>query len=338
VDVIEVDNGPLQFSILPTRGMGIWKGNYQGMRLGWDAPVHGPVHPALVRLEERGGLGWLAGFNEWICRCGLGNNGPPGLDQGRQLTLHGRIANQPAHFVGVRVEEGPPYTLTVVGRVQEACLFGGYLHLTSSVSTTPGSNRLKIRDIVENRSVAAAEMQLLYHCNFGPPLLGEKSRVAVPARKIAPRDSWAAERFGLFDSYDAPTPGMREIVNYYEPWGDKGGRSLAVLHAADQRSACAVRFETATLPWLTVWKYLDAPSAGYVTGLEPGTGFPNFKAVEREQGRVVKLQPGEMWETTLEFEMQMTREGVENLLREVAQVQGPEPPQLLTKPNPVWGG
>ena len=28
VDVIEVHNGALSFSILPTRGMGIWKGQY----------------------------------------------------------------------------------------------------------------------------------------------------------------------------------------------------------------------------------------------------------------------------------------------------------------------
>ena len=36
VDLIEVDNGALAFSIVPTRGMGLWKGRYQGLDLGWD--------------------------------------------------------------------------------------------------------------------------------------------------------------------------------------------------------------------------------------------------------------------------------------------------------------
>src|SRR5262245_43772063 len=59
VDVIEMHNGALAFTVVPTRGMGIWKGNYRGLALGWDSPVRGPVHPKHVNLLERGGLGWL---------------------------------------------------------------------------------------------------------------------------------------------------------------------------------------------------------------------------------------------------------------------------------------
>src|SRR3954453_17374868 len=60
VDLIEVDNGALSFSVIPTRGMGIWKGLYQGDRLGWESPVRdGPVNPAFVNLMNGGGLGWL---------------------------------------------------------------------------------------------------------------------------------------------------------------------------------------------------------------------------------------------------------------------------------------
>src|SRR5437870_5014081 len=80
VDVIEVHNGALGFTIVPTRGMGIWKGNYRGLALGWDSPVRGPVHPKFVNLLDRGGLGWLNGFDEWIVRCGLDSNGAPGDD------------------------------------------------------------------------------------------------------------------------------------------------------------------------------------------------------------------------------------------------------------------
>ncbi|MCA9014862.1 MAG: DUF4432 family protein, partial [Planctomycetaceae bacterium] len=38
VDLIEVNNGALQLSILPTRGMGVWKGNCQGIPLEWQSP------------------------------------------------------------------------------------------------------------------------------------------------------------------------------------------------------------------------------------------------------------------------------------------------------------
>ena len=78
VDLIVVDNGALRFSIVPTRGMGLWQGWYEGARLGWDSPVtDGPVHPSLVNLAAAGGLGWLDGFDELLARCGLENNGAP---------------------------------------------------------------------------------------------------------------------------------------------------------------------------------------------------------------------------------------------------------------------
>ena len=108
IDLIEVHNGALSFSILPTRGMGLWHGDYHGLALGWRAPIEGPVHPKYVNVADRGGLGWLAGFDELLCRCGLASNGPPGGDDGTPLTLHGRIANLPAQTVEVRVNLDPP--------------------------------------------------------------------------------------------------------------------------------------------------------------------------------------------------------------------------------------
>ena len=82
VEVVEVNNGALSFTILPTRGMGLWKGRYKNLDLGWSSPVIGPVHPKFVELSARGGLGWLTGFDEWLCRCGMAWNGPPGDDGG----------------------------------------------------------------------------------------------------------------------------------------------------------------------------------------------------------------------------------------------------------------
>src|SRR5262249_46830602 len=108
IDLIEVHNGALSFAVLPTRGMGLLRGEYRRNFLGWRSPVLGPVHPKFVNLADRGGLGWLAGFDELLCRCGLASNAGPGDDvvtdaAGRTtktpLTLHGRVANIPAHHV-----------------------------------------------------------------------------------------------------------------------------------------------------------------------------------------------------------------------------------------------
>ncbi len=226
LDLIEVHNGALSFSILPTRGMGLWRGDYRGNSLGWRAPIEGPVHPKYVQLGDRGGIGWLAGFDELVCRCGLSSNGPPGEDSytdavGRAhrtpLTLHGRIANLPAQAVELRISLDPPFELSVTGEVEESALFCPQLRLNTTYTTVPGSNRLVIHDIVTNRSARPAEMQMLYHCNLGPPFLEAGSRVLAPLREMAPRDARAAEGIDTYDTYAGPTVGFAEQVYLLRP-------------------------------------------------------------------------------------------------------------------------
>jgi hypothetical protein len=77
VDIIEVDNRALKFTVVPTRGLSVWSARAGDLRLGWDSPVKEIVHPQFVELSEHGGHGWLNGFGEWISRCGLESMGPP---------------------------------------------------------------------------------------------------------------------------------------------------------------------------------------------------------------------------------------------------------------------
>ena len=98
VDLVEIDNGRLRVAVVPTRGMGLWKAWHGDWEIGWQSPVKGPVHPAFVPLWEPSGIGWINGFDELLCRCGLESNGAPEFDdQGRlKYPLHGKIANVPA--------------------------------------------------------------------------------------------------------------------------------------------------------------------------------------------------------------------------------------------------
>ena len=324
VDLVEVHNGALSFSVLPTRGMGLWRGDYHGLSVGWRSPVNGPVHPKHVNLADRGGLGWLAGFDELLCRCGLASNGPPG-DDGKgglaQLTLHGRIANQPAEAVEVSVSLDPPYELSVRGEVEEGALFCPHLRLTTTYVTAPGSNRLVIHDVVENRSAQGAEMQMLYHCNLGPPFLEAGSRVLAPIREMAPQTPRAAEGIGAYETCGGPTAGFAEQVYLYDLLADARGQTLSVLVNAAQDRAVAVRFNRNDLPCFTVWKNTGALADGYVAGLEPATNYPNFKAFERQQGRVRLLPPGGRWESRWSLEVADTAASVSSLLTEVARLQ-----------------
>jgi hypothetical protein len=343
IDLIDIHNGALSFAVLPTRGMGLWRGEYRGNFLGWRSPVLGPVHPRHVHPGDHGGLGWLTGFDEWMCRCGLAANGPPGEDvytdrSGRQrrdlLTLHGRLANLPAHFVEVRVQLDPPFELSVIGQVEETGMFFPHLCLTAKVTTVPGSNRLVVHDVVENRSAEPAEMELLYHCNLGPPFLEGGSRVVVPIREMTPLTARAAEGIDTFDTYAGPAAGFAEQVYCYDVLADGAGRTLALLYNRTADRGLALRFNRQELPCFTVWRNTAAVEDGYVTGLEPGTNYPNFKSFERQQGRVRVLPPGGRFECTWSMEVLDSAGAVAGVLAEVVTLQAHAPATIHRTPQP----
>ena len=345
VDIIEVSNGPLAFVVVPTRGMGIWRGSYEDCALGWDAPVNGPVNPMFVNALERGGLGWLQGFDEWIVRCGLASNGAPGRDvvldnNGNpaevDLTLHGKIANTPAHRVEVRVTPGEPAEIAVIGVVDESMLFCPQFQLRTTISTSPGSNALTVFDEVTNMQAVDAELELLYHCNFGPPFLEQGAQLVAPAREIAPRDARAADGIGSYDTYAGPTPGYVEQVYWYDLNTDGQGNTLAMLRNAAGDKGAVLRYHKEQLPWFTQWKNTAAASDGYVTGLEPGTNLPNLKTFEREKGRVVTLPPGGTYESRLVAEVCSGRDAVSAVEAEIAAIQGGNEPTVHALPVPVW--
>jgi galactose mutarotase-like enzyme len=274
--------------------------------------VVGPVHPAWVRPSDRGGIGWLDGFDEWLCRCGLISNGPPGEDQWTDergqsrretLTLHGPIANTPAHRLELTIDPQPPHALSLTGVVDEGGFFRQRLRLTVTYRTEPGSSRLSIHDTVENLGGSPAQMQMLYHCNFGPPLLGPGSRFAVAAREVAPLTARAAEGIDQYDTYLPPTAGYAEQNYAFLPATLPDGQAAALLHPAAADRGVLIRWHPDELPCFTVWKNTMSEAEGYVTGLEPATNFPNFRAFERERGRVRLLQPGERWQARWSIEL-----------------------------------
>jgi hypothetical protein len=307
--------------------------------------VRGPVHPQFVNLADRGGLGWLQGFDELIVRCGLESNGAPctdlvpnnnGVPVETALPLHGRIANLPACQVQVEVGAGRAPELAVSGLVEESALFTPGLRLATRISTRAGSNALTIADEVTNLRAVPAEMELLYHCNLGGPFLEAGARLVAPAREVAPRDRRAAEGMDGYATCLGPTAGYTEQVYYYDLHADRGGRTLAMLRNAAGDRGVVFRFSRKELPGLAHWKNTAAESDGYVTGIEPATNFPNARPFERKQGRVVRLAPGASHRATVTMEVLDSAAAVRAVERAAAELAGGRAPEVHKQPRPGW--
>ena len=337
VDVIEVDNGMLKFIVLPQRGMGIWKAWLGGIELGWKSPIKGPVHPHFVPVYDPAGLGWLAGFDELLCRCGLESNGAPEFDERGVLKypLHGKIANLPAHWVEVAID-GDSGEISIAGAVDESRLHFQKLRLTSTITTKVGEAGLLIHDEVSNLSESPGEFQMLYHINFGAPLLEAGAKVVVPVKMLVPRNERAAEGVQHWDSYPAAEAGFKEQVYFVEPACGQDGETQALLKNASGTRGISMSFNTRQLPCFTVWKNTASVADGYVTGLEPGTNFPNPRSYEKAQQRVVVLEPGESRSFDVRIEVHTDAAQVERVEMAIAKLQSGSEPRFCDQPQPGW--
>ena len=109
------------------------------------------------------------------------------------LTLHGKISNIPASEVMVTVDRQAPYTIRVRGRVDERVFFGPKLELWTEISTVPGSGKFTISDTLTNRGSEPQEFMLIYHANYGSPLLEQGARLVAAAERVAPFNEHAAK-------------------------------------------------------------------------------------------------------------------------------------------------
>jgi galactose mutarotase-like enzyme len=337
VDAIEIDNGRFRFVVVPTRGMGLWKGWLGETQIGWQSPVKGPVHPQFVPLSEPTGLGWLEGFDELMCRCGLESNGAPDLEQNGvyKYPLHGRIANRPAHQLEL-TGDSDKGEMSLTGVVDETRFLFQKLRLKATFTTKINQSGLRITDEVTNMSGNPAELQMLYHVNFGPPILDPGAKVVAPVKALVPRDARAAEGVKTWDSYPNEQAGFSEQVYFFELLSDSEGATQVLLKNAHATAGVSLRYSTRQLPYFTLWKNTPLAADGYVTGLEPGTNFPNPRSFEAEQKRVVQLKPGQ----TVKFEVDLDIHGdaaaVSSAEQAVARLQGGSPPKVFATPQAGW--
>jgi hypothetical protein len=334
VEILVINNGELEITLIPTRGMGIFQVKRNGKRiLGWDSPVKEIVNPAFIDLESRHGLGWLDGFNEMMVRCGYEWTGHPGVDDnGQLLSLHGRFQNTPASTVKVTIDEQPPYTITVDGEVSERTFKKAELVTQTSFSTTPGSNQFAIHDTLTNKADYEDEYQIIYHSNFGRPILEQGAQFTTAASEISPFNTYAQKGLATWHTYLGPTKGFDEMVFNLKPIGDTQGNTLAVLHNKAGNRGVSVGYNVKQLPVLTLWKNTDTRQQGYVTGIEPGTSYAYNTKYQRPLGLVPKIQAGASKHFDVTYTVLRDTQEVDQALNRVAKLQGRQKTKLVTQP------
>jgi len=316
VAAIDVDTGSgFRVTALPDRGLDISLASYKGLNLVYLTP-NGEVHPAFYEPE---GLGWLQTFfGGLLTTCGLTYLGPPGVDGGQRLGLHGRYAASPARQVCDRSGwDDDEYRVEISGIVEECAVFGDKIRLTRTITTSLGSNSLTICDVAENFGYATSPFTILYHVNAGFPLLDASARLSLTAKKSFPLDETSAAGFDQWHVVSEPIPGFAEQNYLHTMACGQDGRAAAALINRELLDGLGLflRFDPQELPYLNQWKMMG--EGDYVMGIEPCNAPCANRAELRSQGLLPVLEPGQTHTSRVEIGVLDGGEDIDRFLEQM---------------------
>jgi hypothetical protein len=151
-------------------------------------------------------------------------------------------------------------------------------------------------------------------------------------KQVTPFNDNAAKGIDRYPVYPGPTRGFIEQVYCIYPYADESRRTTAMLRNALGDRAVTLSFSVDELPFFSLWKNTNSTGEGYVTGLEPGTGFPYTRRIEREFGRVPKLSSGQSRHFAIDFSLKNSKEAVTQAESQIARIQAGRRTQVDSRP------
>jgi len=289
----------LEYTVLPDRGLNICNFRYRGIPLEWSSGL-GAVSPWRYEPQD---WGWLRSFHGGLVHtCGLDNVGEPCLDHGLFVTQekhggHGRISNTPASQISWKVNwEESPYSIQVTGKCRNAAVQGENLLLERTIHSEIGGKRIVLQDRIRNLGFNRTPVFVLYHCNFGFPLLSEAARLSIPAKRAVDRSGKEmASLVALAPPYDS----KEEEAVYPLVEGDPVEIELFNPRLSSAGLGVYLKYRSSQLPHLTIWKFFQKRS--YVLAIEPATCRVEGRAAEMTAGRAVFLDADENLTVDLEL-------------------------------------
>jgi hypothetical protein len=259
-------------------------------------------HLGITRPQpfSNAGTDWIKTFGGGLMvTCGLDHIGGPEKDETGMRGLHGAISNTPATIEAIHQPD--PFSgnlnMSIVGLMKQSQPLGGQYEMRRTISGVLGKAAIVIHDEITNRANTPMPHMLLYHFNFGWPLVDEGTKI-IWEGKWQPRETGTANK--IFkegnDFHRCPAPledhnGGGEEAVFIDIAADKNGDCNCALQNDTLGLLLKLKFQKKQLPWLTNWQHFG--KGEYVTGLEPGTHPPIGQAKARENNTLLWLQPGE---------------------------------------------
>jgi hypothetical protein len=290
----------LRFKVSIDRGLDIVDAFYNQYSLAWLSH-NGLSNP---RPDSDRGIEWLTNFpGGLVTTCGLTHVGGPEDNKG----LHGKYSNFPAELESIiqpELNSANPY-MSICGKVRESSVFGPNIELKRTITCKLGESVIKIKDVVVNAGNSSAPHMILYHCNFGWPLVDAGTKIIYKGTcksRGSSNDNAIfndKENFKVCREPMESHRGFGEACGFIDPQADSDGLCRAGLYNEKIGLSAMISFKKEQLGCLTNWQHWGFGE--YITGIEPGTNYPIGRNAAKENGSLIILEPGQQKEYELEI-------------------------------------
>lgn len=311
VRAFDLRNGNgLEVTVVADRGMSITDASYRGVPLVWKSNSL-EKHPLYY---DPVGQGWLKSFMGGLLEtCGLTHFGAPCEDDDESLGLHGPVSNLQA--MGVCVDQGwrgDEYEIHLRGAVRQASVFGHQIELRRVVSMKLGEDAIRVSDEIENIGHRVSPLMVLYHMNFGFPLVDTPTQLDLFEHHVTLFLEGASPEDTDYSRFTEPTNGFVQRVYTHDLAPDENSTCHAILSNPELSNGTGlgvhVSFNKASLDFLTEWKMMG--EGEYVLGIEPSNAPVRGRSVERAEGNLKFIAPGETVQNSIEVEILSSNEAI----------------------------
>ncbi len=312
----------LRYKVVIDRGLDIVEAFYNQHSLAWlsHAGITAP------RPDANRGLEWLWTFaGGLVTTCGLTHAGGPETDTSGERGLHGRFSNFPAQVESIVQPDlgtGNP-EMSITALVKESRVFGPNLELRRTISGTLGEPVIRVHDVVTNVGNSRTPHMLLYHCNYGWPLVDKGTRIIWKGQCVSRGSDMDNAIFSDTHDFCIAQPPLErhratgEACGFIDVTPDTDGMCTIGLYNEKLALAVATRYKKRQLPALANWQHWGPGE--YVTGLEPGTNPPIGQAKAREQKKLLHLDPGQSRTYDLEIRVLTQEQDIRRFLKAAGQ-------------------
>lgn len=291
IEVIEVNNGSgMVFNVIVDKCLDVFNLSFKGNPVSFISAA-GLVSPMYYDPHH---YGWLKIFGGGLfVTCGLTNVGEPCTFEGNEYGLHGNISCISAENVNVNQQlTNNEYTIEISGNIRQVKSLSENIVIERKIVTAMFRNEIMVTDTIVNQGQTRRPLMIMYHMNFGYPLVNPNCEFIVPIKSTEGFNEYCEKRKEQCLEIPAPDNSYIEETYIHKVHSKNNRSGFCIINDKENPEyGVSITYPTDVLQNLGQNNFFREKE--YFIAFEPCNNEIKGVEYEKERGNLYILEPGE---------------------------------------------